>query len=459
MKEIPMDCPVFKIFYYKDNYFLYDTYTNSIFKILKSHFEELYLLQNIGISNYVNLNKSTKEYNDVLHLINKGMLKFGFIKKVEHPETCNIKFLLDRCVNDITLQVTRDCNFKCRYCLYANDSKTERNHEDINMCWETAKKTIDFLYQHSIDVDTVNISFYGGEPLLNFDLIVKTVNYASEKLQTKKVHYNMTINGSLLTDNIINFLILHNFDISISLDGPQKIQNNHRKFLRTGGDTYDTVIKKINSIRRLSESYFMQHVYFLPVYLNDENYQEVYDFFEKIGVMKDKVTPIKANLGGMDYILSEWKIHNLNKKKNGLIKGYTENEISKINKIINNKNLLPPCWHHNGQCIPGVQRVFIDVYGIMYPCEKITENKSFSIGNIQEGFDVERIIKFLNVGKLTATECKKCWAMRFCEGCISLCNDIDLCDITRDRKLVSCEKQKEKALYDIKSFIDRTSKL
>lgn len=454
MENIITDIPVIKLFMHNNRYFLYDCYTNSLLEVERDHYIELCSLNKIGTSLYKKLNKDTNAYNDIVLLINKGMLKYNFIKKVEHPETKNVCFLTDRCINDIVIQVTRDCNFRCRYCLYAGKNDLERHHESITMSWSIAKKSIDFLFDHSLDAELINISFYGGEPLLNFDLIVKAVEYANEKFKTKPIKYSMTINGSLLFDEVIDFVIKHSFDISISLDGPEEIQNKHRKFNLTGGNTFDVVEKNIYKIINNHREYFDNHVFFLPVFLDDENYEDVQKFFQELGVDEKKITPLQANLSGMDYIYSEYQLNTLNKKQYGTIRTFNKNDFSMIQNQLKGKNPLPNTWHHNGQCIPGIQRVFIDVYGNLYPCEKITEDKTFCIGNLNEGFDIEKIIKFLNIGRLTEQECKTCWAMRFCQICISLCNDIDKHEISRKQKLLECNNQKEKALVNMKYYID-----
>lgn len=447
------DVPVFKLFSHKGKYYFYDTYTNGLFEVLEEHYTELYILKQMGITEYINLHKNTKAYQDILILINRGMLKCNFISKVQHPQTEKIPYLLGRCINYMILQVTQNCNFRCRYCLYAGESKVERKHEDVEMPWSVAKAAIDFLYLHSMDANDLNIAFYGGEPLLNYSLIKKSVEYAENKFTTKKIHYSMTINASLLSETIIEFLIRYSIDISISLDGPENIQNSHRKFGKTGGGTYNSVIKNIESIKRINKEYFRKHVFFLPVIIDDENVEEVMEFYSSIGVEKEKITPLQANLSGVDYILSEIKLDCIGKKERGMLRLY-DHENDNIENLLNKKGILPSVWHHNGQCIPGVERVFVDVNGEFFPCEKITEDKCFSIGNIDEGFNLDRVKTFLNLGKITEESCKGCWALRLCEMCVSSCNDVDVHMITSERKLIACTQQKSLLLNKIKDFVD-----
>lgn len=436
-----------------NNYYFYDTYTNSLLNITKTLYEELLILKKLGWKNYIQTRKHTSEYDAILKLQERNMLKCNFITIIQHPETDIVLDMLNGSINDLVLQVTRDCNFSCRYCLYASTSNVERSHESINMDFKIAKKAIDFLFEHSYDATSINISFYGGEPLLNFDLIREVVEYANSIFITKKVNYNMTINASLLNEKIIRYIVAHSFNIAISLDGPENIQNFHRKFKITGGETYQIVTDNINKLKKIDKQYFDRCVTFLPVIIDDEDLEEVIKYYKNIGVSEDKIKPLRANMNGIDYILSEFQ---LSIKRNGKqwdqkfeLGSYT-NFLTKLMS----KNILPSTWHHNGQCIPGVQRLFVDTYGVFFPCEKITEDKTFSIGSVNTGFNYKRVKEFLNIGSLSENQCKHCWAMRFCEMCISACIDIDCNKLTQCRKFYSCLQQKESILANMKHYID-----
>ena len=244
-----MDSPIIKLFTYKNRYFFYDTFNNNILEISKKQYLEISELLKIGIKEFKVLQKETVSYKSIVHLIEKGYLKGSFIKEIANPSIPFIDDLLKSCINDISLQVTRNCNFRCRYCLYTSRSGVERIHEPINMSWEIAKKSIDFLFDHSSDSERIHISFYGGEPFLNFELIKKIVSYTESKFFTKAVEFAATINGSILSDSIIDYIIDNKFKIAISLDGPKKIQDRHRKFDSDGSGTFDTVFGNIMRLK------------------------------------------------------------------------------------------------------------------------------------------------------------------------------------------------------------------
>lgn len=95
-----------------------------------------------------------------------------------------------------------------------------------------------FFQEHSTDQNNVTIGFYGGEPFLEFELIKECVAYAEDKLEGKKIEYSVTTNATLLTDEIIDYLIFNNFFVTVSLDGPREIQDECRRFLYNNKGTF-----------------------------------------------------------------------------------------------------------------------------------------------------------------------------------------------------------------------------
>lgn len=444
------DRPIVKIFMIHNKYFLYDTYSNYLFNITRKHYLEIAKLLSMGMQEYKKREKSTKEYRDIEMLLNKGLLKENFVEQIEHPETVFVEDLLQRSINDMSLQVTRSCNFNCRYCLYTNEHGFERNHEDRNMTWDVAKSGIDFLYEHSCDSELIRISFYGGEPLLNFNLISKVVCYANSIFFSKKVEYSITINGSLLSDEIIDFFIKNNFMVAISFDGPEKIQNLHRKFGHSGTGTFDVVFNNIKTIRSKNREYFESNVSFIAVLFDDEDEQEVLRFFRQSDISTKKVLLQKAGLGGIDYILS-YNNSELQKNNIGQVSGSL---MQMFQAIYANKSKIPLKWHHGGPCVPAVKRLFVDVDGVLYPCEKIVEHKCLAIGSLANGFETEKIKQMLNIGKISEKECKRCWAFRFCDICVANCNDISQERISSDQKKLACDNVRKKTLQSMKQYIE-----
>jgi len=446
------DLPIIKTFIYNNNYYFYDTYTNRIIQVTKPHYVELTELEHNGISVYSQQNKDSTYYKDIQMLMKKGMLKSSFIKNIQREETEYIQEFITKGINDISLQITRDCNFNCRYCMFANESKIDRNHEKVNMSWNIAKASIDFVYKNSGDIKFINMAFYGGEPLLNFQLIKKVVDYVNELFITKKIIYSMTTNASVLTDEIIEFLAKNKFRLSISLDGPEEIQNKHRKFLSNGRGTFDIVYDNLKKLKEKAPNYFQEHVNFLPVILIDEDHNNVLSFFNSLGIKEEQIHFLDADFSGNDYYYNDYNIiADSYFSRNELLLTNIE---KRLKESYFDKGVLPTTWHHGGMCIPGVRRLFVDANGVFYPCEKIINRKYLSIGNLSEGINLNKVNEFMNIGKLTEKECKNCWAVRFCEICAMFCFDVERDIITKEQKNRACKYQKSRALAFIKKYID-----
>ena len=444
--------PVIKLLVYKNKYYLYDFGKNQILQLTEDVFKEIKDLQKIGIAEYRKINSSKKSYDKIITLLNRGYFKCCTVERISHYCTPYLDVMLDRFLQDLVLQVTQDCNFQCRYCLFANDTKVERSHQQINMNYFTAQNSVDYLYNHCTDTNEVTIGFYGGEPFLNFDLIEHITKYVHKKFNSKNVRFLTTTNASLLNDNIIEFLIKNNFEVSISLDGDEDYQNSHRKFKSNGKNTFDVVMRNLKKIKEASPLYFRENVLFNPVIFNDENPEKVYSFYESINVHKDSININKANLNGIDYFDSPTMMFS-----NQTI-GSVRNEMkyNSFVKKIEDNSIVPKHWHPNGQCAPGVRRLFVTVDGSIYPCEKIVENRAFCLGNIN---DVDKIDKpkakeMLNSAAITQEECMKCWAFRFCEMCVSHCLNPATNCLSKETKLLHCKNQKKQITEMMKSYID-----
>lgn len=444
MDNILNDIPVLKTFIKDKNFYCYDTYTNQLLKVSKEVFLEICELEKVGTTNY-KLNAKESIYSKiVIDLMDKGFFKANFIKEVVHPLTEHVACLLTRSINQLILEVVEGCNFRCRYCHQAADFKNSRKGK---MYLNTAFKSVDFLLEHSKDAEGVSITFYGGEPLLNFEIIKQTVCYANSKFKTKKVNYNITTNASLLNKSIIDFFVENEFSLLISLDGPPEIQNYHRKYKRNGEETFNNVWKNVLDIKKRYNEYFSKFVRFNAVILPGEEPENVISFFEKNGVLKEAVDTNDADLTGIDFFAFIYQNSETLKKGDSFKKQY-----SNFLKSFMIKSPIPTVWHHSGPCVPGVRRLFIATNGDFYPCEKIDKKSSCIIGSLENGIYEERVTRFLNIGTISSNDCKACWALRFCETCVKECITEE--GISYEKKKLICKQIQKKTLTFLSEYID-----
>ncbi|MFZ5986713.1 MAG: radical SAM protein, partial [Bacillota bacterium] len=233
--------------------YIYDVNKNTIVKTQKSVYEFLNNLSKDNIKQ--SLESNTKEvFGAIENLVTEGFLSSNKLSEIVHPMD---EFLVD-CLNNkvrmITLQVTQQCNLRCSYCVYSDNYQT-REHSNRRMDFEIARKGIDFIISHSKDLSHINIGFYGGEPILEFEMIKRCISYAEEKAEGKFVTFNMTTNGTLINEEVIEYFQEHNVSILISLDGPKSIHDKNRVFASNGQGSFDRIIANIENIREKYPEY------------------------------------------------------------------------------------------------------------------------------------------------------------------------------------------------------------
>lgn len=234
-------------------FYFYDVNTDKIVAVREDvyHFLNKQQIEEVEVSDDIKY--------DIFLLEQNGFLKSTKVKEIQHPDTDILPSILNNNVNHIILQVTQGCNLRCAYCAYSGHYE-HREHTQKRMNWKMAKDAIDFLLNHSSSSDDLILGFYGGEPLLEFDLIKKCIYYILQEAEGKKVSFSLTTNATLLTDEIIETFEKYSVDLMISLDGPQEIHDRNRKYAN-GKGSFETVIKNVRYIKDKYPDYF-KHIRF-----------------------------------------------------------------------------------------------------------------------------------------------------------------------------------------------------
>lgn len=429
-----------KLFTTNENYYMYDANRNRVLQLTRAMYNE--------INEHLRNTEYTSE--NIIALKRKDYLKESVVQNIEHPFTRFVENMLERHVSTLILQVTQNCNFRCRYCSFANNEDTTRTHSPQKMSFDIAKKSVDFLAEHCVDAKDVTIAFYGGEPLLNFSLIRETVEYAEKAIENKSIHYSMTSNMFLATDEIISFLAQHGFELLISLDGPAQIQNNHRRLLSDGSSTYDRVFSNVIRIKELHKEYFDTHVRFNPVVYPDENPTEILRFFNSfLGVDESMISLQQIDTTGINISFDPPSQDFGNPQKDL----FGEKSESQFIRALRAKTEITQNFHINGSCVPGADKLFVNIDGVFFPCEKVNEcNKNMQIGSLEKGFFTDQIKYLMNIGYIINEKCKCCWAIRFCKMCCAHFDDgeSNLSKYMFDRK---CSTTKTEALDYLKRAV------
>jgi len=404
-------------------------------------------------------------------LVEQGYLATeSVVKEVRHPFVEHMDIFLTRKLNSMTLQLTQDCNLRCKYCIYSeSDSERQRSHSRKSMTWEIAKKSLDYLWEHSVDSKRINIGFYGGEPTLEFALMQQAVEYSLAIFAGKELGFTMTTNATMLSDEMIQFLVKHNFNIMVSIDGPKEINDKNRVF-PDGSGSFDSVVKSLNRYEELSPA-FSEKVMLMMV----TDPSNDFDCFNQTLINGSELDnmPMLSTLVDLDFSDSnlifsdDYKCKNtyhLFLAKMAIINRFPQSEVApQLRSILGvlrdnyeqNESMRPLQEKDvpSGPCIAGYNRLMVTVDGVLIPCERVSEtSESMHIGTIFDGIDIEKAINFTNFGCITEDECKKCWCFRFCLMCAKKADD-GSDKLSSVVKLSNCNEAKANAFDNLRAYL------
>lgn len=339
--------------------------------------------------------------------------------------------LLHRGFKQLILSITNECNFRCSYCVYSEEYTDSRNHSTEHMDFETAKKAVDWYFKYIKLGKKYNIyripviGFYGGEPLLNFNLIKSIISYVHNKY-SYETSFTVTTNGSLLTPDIADYFIENNVSIVVSLDGDKNEQNRKRKYENNSG-TFDDVFKNILYI--LEKNY--NAIFIASVYDWKSNLKRCDEFFKNNDLHVSIVSSVNNittknyynRFDNKDFI--EFNKNFLKLEQN--YKSTLNNERHYLTEVIeyplvsvlldsNILNIKRDIYPVTGCCVPG-DKIFVNPMGEFHICERIPEIRP--IGNVNTGLNFDDIRKLINDYNRILIECDDCECSFICDKCFN----------------------------------------
>lgn len=384
-----------------DRRYAFDYYTNFIFSV--DDIAADILTNNSAESDTERCENSSieKKMNFINLLCDKGIIS----TEKKRYEAEQKKFQL----STISMFLTNNCNLRCKYCYEKNQ------HKISNMSEAVAKASIDFLLDMIDDNASPTISLFGGEPLLNTDLIEFIYNYIRKQKKANNYRFSITTNGTIMNDEIYSLLNKLGIKIMLSLDGSKEKQDANRKF-ENGVGSYDKIK---SNIEQYLQSDLFNIVIRNTITKSDINYKDTYDFFKKIGFKNLISIPISTN---------------------DQIEKLSDDDISKlianckmiaeevVNDIMGAEEILKANFFNFGQlyrkmgdtyCGAGIRSIAIDTNGDIYHCHRFVGDNNYKLGNIVEGVDKNDIINmqmeyYNRLNKLC--DCKDCWAFNLCRG-------------------------------------------
>ncbi|MBR1779735.1 MAG: radical SAM protein [Clostridia bacterium] len=376
----------------------------------------------------------------------RNPMEFSILRYKPYSDD-EFKKVLNRSVNSITLCVTENCNLRCEYCCYM-EKYLDSNYKLKNMTKEVAFKAIDFLMGNSSDSNVAYVSFYGGEPFLRFDLIKSCVEYCKEKYPFKIPSYNLTTNGLLFeNDDIVEFVIRNKFHMLVSIDGTKRSHDEHRKDL-FNKPSFDKVFKNLVKIYKKDPSFFKRSIGISAVTTSINRCKSQYAFWDMI---------CKSNINFATSKLTEPFKKILNEK----LQSHLQDQIDETEFEFFKENILESMkiYHEGlnneiettevcpgGFCIPGIRRNFVTPEGQIIVCERVDErNETFTIGDIYNGIDLDKLNKLLDITFEKSQKCKSCWAAKLASFCFK-----DIVDSSAEY----CKECSQEVYAGIKYYIE-----
>lgn len=319
-------------------------------------------------------------------------------------------------VKALCLHIAHDCNLACKYC-FAEEG--EYHGRRAMMSYEVGKKALDFLVKNSGSRVNLEVDFFGGEPLMNWQVVKDLVAYGRslEEPNHKKFRFTLTTNGMLLDDEIMEFANKEMSNIVLSIDGRKEIHDLMRP-RRGGQGSYDAIVPKF---QKVAESRDQMNYYVRGTFTrNNMDFAEDVKHLADLGFQQISVEPVVAEPTD-DYALREEDIPRL-------LEEYDKLAVELLNR---KKEGRPVNFFHfmidlqGGPCVAkrlsgcgsGTEYLAVTPWGDLYPCHQFVGKEEFIMGNVDEGItrtDIRDEFKTCNV--YAKEKCRNCFAKFYCSG-------------------------------------------
>lgn len=478
---LPNGKPIGITFETHNKKYYYDTVTGKIVvckeleyeviqKILEGKLDEL---NQIG-----NPEQTVRILDEIINLI-KNEKMFSLSRFERMVDFGNYEELIQNELEQVTLELTEKCNLRCGYCIYNEACEKNRDFGERDMPESVALKAIDYAKQHSRKTPILHIGYYGGEPLINYPVMIKSMRYALETITDRKLHFAFTTNAVLLTKERCEELAkIPNLSVTVSLDGPEKWHDFYRKNINGTGSFKQAIEGLKNLVNAFGYERSKENVLFSMVYAppySTERLEETQSFFEKLEWLPAECVKFitypdeesmdtiykflqkndlldKAGWGktGLDFSLSDYSRAN-SKNRNS----FTEKLLTDSYLPIRKRAIFDVVMDNirmNGCCVPGQRKLYITVDGNLKICERVGNIPI--LGNIDSGIDVEKVKKIYieEYSKQSLKKCSTCWYARICSICYCGCYTDEKFDLTK--KTAMCEERKASCLRSLISYFE-----
>lgn len=346
-------------------------------------------------------------------------------------------------VKALCLHIAHDCNLACRYC-FAEEG--EYHGRRAIMSYEVGKQALDFLVANSGNRVNLEVDFFGGEPLMNWQVVKDLVAYGRslEEPHNKKFRFTLTTNGVLLNDEVQEFVNQEMDNVVLSIDGRKEVNDKMRPF-RGGQGSYDLIVPKFE---KLAESRHQMNYYVRGTYTHHNlDFSKDVLHLADLGFQQISVEPVVAKPED-DYAITQEDLPVLKEEYDKLAVELLNRR--KAGKPVNFFHFMidlegGPCVAKRlSGCGSGTEYLAVTPWGDLYPCHQFVGQEKFLMGNVYDGIlrkDIQDEFKCCNV--YAKEKCKKCFAKFYCSGGCAA-NSYNFHGNINDAYDIGCELQRKR---------------
>ena len=352
-------------------------------------------------------------YDQIVELKESGKL---FVEDTFKPMAGELKAKTAGVVKALCLHIAHTCNLNCSYCFA---SQGKYHGERAIMSLEVGKRALDFLVENSGTRRNLEVDFFGGEPLMNFEVVKQLVAYAREieKKHNKNFRFTLTTNGLLIDDDVIDFANREMSNVVLSLDGRKEIHDRFRVDY-SGRGSWDRIVPKFQKLvnARGGKNYYMRGTF---THANPDFLKDIQTMLD-LGFNELSMEPVVCSKGDegelteadLPIVLDQYeKLAELMLEREKAGKPFT------FYHYMIDLSGGPCIYKRISGCGSGTEYMAVTPWGDLYPCHQFVGDEKFKLGDIWKGVDNTEIQQeFAQCNVYARPDCADCWAKLYCSG-------------------------------------------